>query len=72
MEVLRTNLTFKCINTYSADCYQKTITCRHCEEPIDFMYTLPYCCRACRTFITFPEHLFATINNRLQYFKEGY
>lgn len=71
METLQTDNRLKCITAGSKPRTMKQVTCSHCNASVRFLLSMPRMCNKCYRPMTFPEHLFAKLIDRLFYYVEG-
>lgn len=50
--------------------HMKEVVCEACEQTIRFLFAIPNLCPHCMIITGFPDHLFRTINDRVEYYSE--
>lgn len=71
MQLLHIDQRLTSISTGGPNRQMKQIICHHCGKPIRFLISLPNICNKCMYVVAYPDHLFAKVSDRLDYYKEG-
>lgn len=69
MQMLQTDHHFTCIQAGSPDRQMKQVICEQCNKEIRFLIHVPNICKHCNRYVGFPEHLFASLSDRLSYYQ---